>query len=388
MANNLTFDQAAVLMKAVLEQVQGKTAIQTITLDNFVSVGQTLLKAGYDPLLNAISVVLGKTYFSIRPYRSKFDSLYVDEAKWGVYARKLTAVDKDPVNNQEYFPENGAGVDMYAVNKTIILQVNFYGGATYSRDLVIWKNQLDLAFTNPQELANFWSMLYQNLDDMVEQDRETQARMAIVNFIAGKAKGDAANVIHLVQVYNDETGLDLTSETVRQPDNWKNFVLWALAYIKTLSDMMTERSQKFHINVTGKEVMRHTPLERQAVFLLAKEGNAINTRVMSQSYHDEYLNKVDFKTVGYWQSIDTPAGIKAKPTFLKADGSLETAATEFAGDVFGVIFDKEAIVCAIVNEWSAVTPLNARGGYSVRWDHYTCRWMNDFTENGVVLMLD
>lgn len=388
MANNLTFDQAAILMKAVLEQVQGKKSIETITLDNFPSVGQTLLKAGYDPLLNAISVVLGKTYFSIRPYRSKFNSLYVDESKWGIYARKLTTIDKDPVDNNEYFPGDGDSVDMYKADKTYVLQLNFYGGDTYSRSLTIWKNQLDLAFTNPQELVNFWSMLYQNLDDMVEQDRETQARLAIVNFIAGKAKGDAGNVIHLVQVYNDETGLDLTAETVRQPANWKDFVLWALAYIKTLSDMMTERSQKFHINVTGKEVQRHTPLDRQAVYLLSKEGNAINTRVMSQSYHDDYLKKVDFKTVGFWQSIDTPAGIKAKPTFLKPDGSLETSESEFAGDVFGVIFDKEAIVCSVINEWSAVTPMNARGGYSVRWDHYTCRWMNDFTENGVVLMLD
>ena len=388
MANKLTFDQAVVLMKATLDQMKGVTPVEEINSGNFVSVGQTMLQAGYDPLLNAISVVLGKTYFSIRPYKSKFDSLYVDEARWGIYARKLTVVDKDPKNNDEYFPENGAGIDMYAIDKTIVLQLNFYGGDTYSRDLVIWKNQLDLAFTDPQELTRFWSMLYQNLDDMVEQDREAQARLAIINFIAGKAKGDADNVIHLVQVYNDETGLDLTAETVRQPDNWKNFVLWALAYIKTLSDMMAERSQKFHINVDGKPVQRHTPLDRQAVYLLAKEGNAIDTRVMSQSYHDDYLKKVDFKTVGFWQSIDTPARIQAKPTYLKSDGALETAAEAFTGDVFGVIFDKEAIVCALINEWSAVTPMNARGGYSVRWDHYTCRWMNDFTENGVVLMLD
>ena len=388
MANKLTFDQAAVLMKATLDQMKGVTPVAEINSGNFTSVGQTMLQAGYDPLLNAISVVLGKTYFSIRPYKSKFDSLYVDEARWGIYARKLTVVDKDPKANAEYFPENGAGIDMYAIDKTIVLQLNFYGGDTYSRDLVIWKNQLDLAFTDPEELSRFWSMLYQNLDDMVEQDREAQARLAIINFIAGKAKGDADNVIHLVQVYNDETGLDLTAETVRQPDNWKNFVLWALAYIKTLSDMMTERSQKFHINVEGKSVQRHSPLDRQAVYLLAKEGNAIDTRVMSQSYHDDYLKKVDFKTVGFWQSIDTPAAIHAKPTYLKSDGALETAAEAFAGDVFGVIFDKEAVVCALINEWSAVTPMNARGGYSVRWDHYTCRWMNDFTENGVVLMLD
>ena len=42
----------------------------------------------------------------------------------------------------------------------------------------------------------------------------------------------------------------------------------------------------------------------------------------------------------------------------------------------------------MVNKWSATTPLNARGGYSVMWTHYTGRWCNDFTENGLVLLLD
>jgi hypothetical protein len=56
-------------------------------------------------------------------------------------------------------------------------------------------------------------------------------------------------------------------------------------------------------------------------------------------------------------------------------------------NVFGVIFDEEAAGFTQVNEWSASTPFNARGGYSNIFWHFTHRYWNDFTENHVVLLL-
>ena len=55
--------------------------------------------------------------------------------------------------------------------------------------------------------------------------------------------------------------------------------------------------------------------------------------------------------------------------------------------VFGVIFDEEAAGFTEVNEWSASTPFNARGGYSNIFYHFTHRYWNDFTENHIVLLL-
>ena len=389
MANNLSFDQVSTLLNATLEQVRGVEPVGEITLHNFAAVGQTLLKAGYDNLLNAISVVLSDTYFSIRPYGQKFGGLFVDSQQWGGYVRKIQVVDKEAVDNDEYDLQDGPGVDHYAINKPLVLQLNFYGGTTYSRDLPIFKNQLDIAFSSAEELGRFWSMLYQNLDDMVTQDRETQARLAVCNFIGGKIKGDADNVVHLVQRYNDITGKALTDETVHAPENWRDFCLWMFGYIKTLSEQLTERTQKFHINVAGKPISRHTPLDRQKVYLLNTEANMIDTTVMSQAYHDDYLKVVDFETVNFWQGIDTPAAINLKPSYLNgATGEVVNSPDAVTADIFGIIFDEEAIRCTVINEWSQVTPMNARGGYSVRWDHYTVRWMNDFTENAIVLMLD
>lgn len=389
MANSLSFEQVSTLLNATLKQVRGVDPVGEITLDNFAAVGKVALEAGYDHLLHAISVVLSETYFSIRPYQQKFGGLYVDRQKFGNIVRKLQVVDKDATDNEEYLQalEDGAGVDQYAIRKPLVLQLNFYGGNTYSRDLPIFKDQLDVAFSSAEELGRFWSMLYQNLDDLVTQDKETEARLCLINYIAGKIAGDSDNVVYLVDKYNDITGAQLTDETVHNAENWTDFCRWMFGYIKTLSEKLTERSQKYHINVTGKPISRHTPLDRQKVYLLSDEANMIDTTVMSQTYHDNYLNVVDFEKVGFWQSIDSPAAINAKPTYLNASGALVEASTAVTADVFGVIFDEEALGCTVINEWSQTTPMNARGGYSVMWNHYTARWWNDFTENGLVLIL-
>ena len=388
MANELNFDQVSALLNATLKQARGVDPVGEITLGNFAAVGQTLLKSGYDNLLNAISVVLSETYFSIRPYRQKFSGMYVSGQKFGNIVRKLQVVDKSAIDNDEYNLADGAGVDQYKISKPLVLQLNFYGGTTYSRDLPIFKNQLDVAFSNPEELGRFWSMLYQNLDDMVQQDKETEARLCLANFIGGKIAGDPDNVVHLVTKYNDISGRNLTAETVHAPENWTDFVRWMFGYIKTLSEKLTNRTQRYHINIDGKPISRHTPLDRQRVYLLSDEANMIDTTVMSQTYHNDYLKVVDFETVSYWQGVDSPGAINVKPTYLKPDGTLQQAAKAVTADVFGIIWDAEAMGCTVINEWSQVTPMNARGGYAVRWDHYTTRWWNDFTENAIVLMLD
>ena len=42
----------------------------------------------------------------------------------------------------------------------------------------------------------------------------------------------------------------------------------------------------------------------------------------------------------------------------------------------------------VVNEWMNATPLNSAGGYINFWYHFTDRYWNDLTENGVVMILD
>jgi hypothetical protein len=249
-------------------------------------------------------------------------------------------------------------------------------------------------------------MVMQNCTDLLEQARENLARATIVNFLGGKIVGDTANVIHLLTEYNTATGLSLTETTVYAPTNFKPFMQWVYSRIAQLSSLMTERSEMYHINVTNfggtyntetkvssggvdKTVMRHTPVANQKVYLYAPAKFQTEAMVLADTYHDGYLKGADKETINFWQSIKTPDSINVKASYMVATGEIVTPTTAALTDkIFGVLFDDEALGYTLVNQWSSPTPFNAKGGYSNIFFHETARYWNDFTENGIVLLLD
>lgn len=385
--NNMNFKQAATLLNAVHSQVTGKTQIAPADVSEFISVAQKTLQMGYDPVLNAISQVVGRTIFSMRPYNAKFGGIQADSQKWGAITRKLVLADKPLVDNQAFNLVDGQSVDMYAVNKPQALQVNFYGALEYSKSFTIFRSQLDNAFKGPEEFGRFMAMVTQNALDMIEQTKETCARLTIDNFIAGKITANNG-VIHLLTEYNDDVGGSYTAKTIKEAANWKDFVKWVYARIATLTGLMTERSEEYQIKVTGYDINRHTPFENQKVYLFADILNAIDARVLADTYNYKFIEYADVEAVGFWQSIETRDQIQITPTYLQADGTLTTGSAVTQGNIMGVIFDDEALGYTTFNEFSGVTPMNVRGEYWNQYFNYVIRYWNDFTEKGLVLLLD
>lgn len=386
--NTMSFEQASTLLNAVHSMVTGSTALAPTDVSSFISVAQATLQAGYDPVINAISQVVGKTIFSIRPYSARFKGLQMDSQKWGAMTRKIAISDKAFEDNEAYNLVDGSSVDPWIVNKPEVLQLNYYGFDTYSKSFTIFKDQLDNAFKGPEEFGSFMTMVTQNALDMLEQAKESMARLALCNFIAGKI--DATNgVIHLLSEYNTEVSGSFTATTIKDPANFPAFIKWAYARIATLTNMMTERSQMFQIQVTGKELTRHTPFDRQRVYLLNWLLNNIDARVLAETYNYKFLEFADVEPVNFWQSIQSPDEIDILPVVLQNDGTLDSPAAAINQDaVMGVIFDEDAIGMTLQNEEVAVTPYNPRGGYWVEYHKATMRYYNDFSEKGIVLLLD
>lgn len=371
--------------------VKQATGISNTALVNcgFMSVATTALGIAPDTLLNAISQVISRTVFSIRPYNRKFAGLFVDNMKWGNHVRKINIGDKDWEQNVSYDLIDGESVDADIVSKPDILQTNFYGQCVYSRHYTIFRDQLNIALQNEEEFDRFYTMLVQNTMDMIEQCHENTARATIANLIGGKVKGDVNNVIHLVTEYNDVTGLSLDSDTVKKPENFVPFYKWAFSRIKTISGLMTERSLQYHINITGHNIMRHTPVQKQRLYLYTPEMNNVESSVFSSVFNEQYLKMMDYEGVNFWQSIKTPMGINVNARYINASGALTTDATGTAtSNILGVLMDEEAAGVTTYGARTAVTPYNARGEYTNVWWHFNDRYWNDFTENAVVFLLD
>lgn len=386
---NISNFSAISTLNSIITQATGKSDLSMLGNVNFMSVATTALGIAPDALLNAISQVISRTIFSIRPYNRKFAGLFVDNMKWGNHVRKINIGDKDWEANVSYDLTDGASVDADIVSKPDILQTNFYGQCVYSKHYTIFRDQLNIALQNEEEFTRFYTMLVQNTMDMIEQCHENTARATICNLIGGKVKGDTSNVIHLVTEYNGVTGLELDSESVKKPENFVPFYKWAFSRIKTISGLMTERSLQYHINVTGHNIMRHTPVQNQRLYLYTPEMNNVESSVFSSVFNEQYLKMMDYEGVNFWQSIKTPMGISVKARYMIADGTV-TADTTGAetSNIFGILMDEEAAGITTYGARTATTPYNARGEYMNVWWHFNDRYWNDFTENAVVFLLD
>ena len=386
--NTMSFEDASAILNNIRKQVTGETnTIAPLTTADFVSVATTVLQAGYDPVLNAITQMVSRTIFSIRPYNRKFGGIKMDNEQWGAIVRKLSIADKDFDKDVRFELVDGQSEDMYKVNKPNVLQTQFYGMNSFDKLITIFRDQLDNAFSGPNEFGRFMAMVTQNVSDMIEQCHESIARMTIANFIGGKVAA-TNGVIHLLTEYNAETGESLTATTVYAPENFGNFMKWMYARVATLTGLMTERSQEFQINVTGKAINRHTPYQDQKVYLYAPLLNGMDARVKADAFHAEFLDYADVEPVNYWQSIKTPMQIKVTASYMGTDGSIVTADAATIDKIAGVIFDREALGYTTVHRWSATSPFNIVGGYWNQNYVFDERWYNDFTEKGLVLLLD
>lgn len=385
--NTMSLEDASAILNNIRTQVTGEDPITMLTTADFVSCGTTLLQAGLDPVLNALMVSVTKVVFSIRPYNRKFGGLKVDAETWGAIVRKLAVVDKPIESNEEFNLVDGQSIDHYVVNKPEILELKFYGQDTFAKSYTVFKDQLNSAFNSVGQFSSFLSMVVQNVSDMIEQTFETISRMIIANFVGGK-KAANNGIIHALTEYNTETGQSLTATTVFAPANFSDFMKWLYARIATLTSLMTERSQEFQIQVTGKELTRHTPFADQKVYLYAKLLNDMNARVLADAYNYDFIKFSDVEAVNYWQSIKSPMSIDVTPNYLGTDGLVKTGAEQNITNLIGVIFDREALGYTVMNEWSATTPLNASGGYWNTFFHYLMKWWVDYSEKGIVILLD
>ena len=404
MPSAFTIEQASTVLNNVYEQVTGKQLTAVTNTADFVSTANALLLTGRDPVLNALSQMWSRTIFAYRDYRAPFNTLEMDIDRYGNAVRKLSPVAREMQDDEAFiypvaydsvnYPLNpygdGVSVDMWEIAKQKVQQMNFYGTAVYQQKYTIFKDQFDNAFSSADEFGRFNAMMMTERNNEKEQYKEAVGRGLQLNFIGALIdENNTDRVIHLLTEYNTVTGQSLTAQTVMQSVNYVPFIRWAWARIKTLVRLMGTRSGRFQTIVNNEPVLRFTRPENMRIALLASAYDQIETMVMSDTYHDDYLKGVTFESVDFWQSIDSPDAINVTPVYTDTTGQVKTAGSAVSQTgVFGILHDRDALGFSMVNSWSAVTPLNIDGGYWNESYHARIKTIQDNTEKAVVLLLD
>lgn len=399
--NTLTFQQSSAVLNDLVKQATGRSAVINTEAD-FVSVAQTALTLGKDVIFNQLSNVLARTIFSIRPYSATMRGLQKDLPQWGAYMRKFNIVASDWKDDDAYkYPVtfdaaqtgnpsgNGLSVDHWIINKRDFIQTNFLGQSVFADHYTVFEDQLETAFRNSGEFGQFLSMITTDMSNKVELARENMSRGLVANFIGGLlAENNANRVIHLLTEYNALTGLSLTATTVYQPENYGPFMKWVYARIAAVASLFREMSTRFQTTIDSKPVPKHTPYNRQKMYMLGQDRYQLDARVLADTFHDNYLRYADVETLNFWQGIDVPDKVMVTPTYTNTSGVATTGSAVTQTGVFALLFDEDAMGWAMIHEKVIPTPINARGEYRNLWYHMRLRCFSDNTEKGVVFLLD
>lgn len=396
MANDYTFNQIATILNAIVQQAQGRaenTGHVPVNTSEFVSIANTAIQTvGLDPIMQSVTQMINRTIFAHRKYDRKFKVLENSDIAYGNAVRKITPLFTDSAETQPMYdsqPADGQSTDQWTIKRPKAIQTIIAGAEQYEVQApTVFADQLKSAFRGPDELMQFLAAQTGEVQNDIEQQAEQLARNTVANFIGNIVLRAGDNHVHLLTEYNAQTGLSLTATTVYQPGNFEGFVKWMYARMNQISDRMTNRSVNYHSTIGNAVILRHTPKRDQRLLLYSPIMRQIETMALSGIYHNDLLSVAEHESVDFWQDFDYPDRVDVTPSILNTTGVPAVGSAVNQTAIVGVLYDRDAMGTNIFNESVDVTPLNSKGRYYNTFHHFTKRYWNDITENGILFTLD
>ena len=415
MARTLTPVDCYALINAIAKEATGQeSTLQAIDSSSFVSVGESILRTGTENTLNALSMVLGRTFMAVRPYEAKLrifnalnNGLYANRMrKISFYSRNAQASGAFNTNlytNHAMGYDNGTNsgnstASMWQQNAPVPMELNFGGSSVWDDSTTIYEWQLQQAFRSEDNFAAFMAGVLTEKGNDIESQKEAFNRMTLLNYMGGlydmTLGGVATMAVDLVAAYNTEFSTTHT-RTDLLTTYYKEFLEFVIAYLKKTSNLLTNRSKKNHwspaktLDGVSYSLLRHTPKSKQRLIMYRPFWIDAEARVLPEIFNDEYLKAPQYEGVDFWQNELHPASINITPAVPNAaDPTAQIQGTPVVLEyVLGVLYDEDALMVDYQFEASFSTPVEARKGYRNIFWHFRKNAINDFTENGILFYL-
>ena len=413
MARSLTPNDCYALMNLIVKEAIGAdSTIQVVDSSSFVSAGETVLATGTENVLNAISLVIGRTLMAVRPYSAKLG--IVNTLNTGLYSDRLRkisfydgAAQASGAWNTDLYTNLYQGYDgesdnsnasvggQYEQNLSVPLEINFAGSSVWDFNITIPSVQLQTAFRSESEFSAFMSgMLTKHAND-IEKTKEAFNRMAVLNKIAGTYAMDSSmpgSVVNLTEGFNTRYGTAYSSQDLLTTYS-KEFMAYFVEVFKLTSKKLTEDTTNFHWTPThgSLTLSRHTPYSKQKVLLYEPYLLQAKTQVLPEIFNPEYLDiKTQYEGVLYWQNWNDPSAIKVIPAIPNVSDPSEQTKPSDPVDlpiVIGMIWDEDGLMTDYQFEGSTTTPEHARKRYRNIWLHLKKNVIMDNTENTVIFIM-
>lgn len=417
MARTITpTDAHAIVNLMIKEAIGADSTIQAVDTSSFVSAGETLMSLGHENVLNVLSLVLGRTFVAVRPYKAKLQ--IINTLNSGLFTsrwRKISYYDDDmsaagPWNTDLYTnlyegfnaettnpdgqgdPQSVGG--MYEMHFKIPVEMWFGGASVWDYFYTVSSVALQTAFRNEEEFGKFISGLLTKAGNDIEKGKEAFNRMAILNKIAGVYDMSASmpgSVVNLTKAFNDKYGTSYTSEQLRTTYQ-KEFLSFFVETFKMTSKMLREDSTMFHWTPSAtKTLSRHTSAADQRVLLYEPLFISAEANVLPEIFNPQYLDiNTQYEGLLYWQNLNDPAAIKVTPAIPDVSDPTEQKKGNAVSIpyVVGMIMDRDALMVDYQFDGANTTPEHPRKRIRNTFYHFMRNICDDYTENTVIFIME
>ena len=420
MARRLAPKDCYALMNALVKEAIGASStIQAVDTSSFVSAGESVLSSGTENVLNALAMVVGRRMVAVRPYNAPLR--LINAIDTGVYSDRIL---KDSFYSRWAQPSGAFNTDLFTnlaqgftageniggtppaaqstksqweQNLPIPMEFNFAGRNTWQDCSTIPEIQLQQAFRSEADFSDFVTGYMMERANDLESQKEAYNRMTLLNYMAGIYDLSAdmpGSVVNLTAAFNTEFGTSYTAAQL-MTTYLKEFMEFFTARVKIDSDRMTNRSVNYHwspakqIDGVDYYLLRHTPKEKQKLFLYAPIFAKVQSYVFPEIFNPQYLRIENYEGVNFWQNENAPMAIEVTPAIPDTSSpASQTAGAKVALDnVLGVLFDEDALMIDYQLDTALSTPVEARKHYRNVWYTYAKNSICDFTEKGILYYL-
>lgn len=403
MANILTpTDVYAIVNSMAAEMYGANNTLTAFNTSTFATVGEAMLRTGYENTVGALSAVIGKTLVAIRPYKGKLKMIMRIPDEFGLITRKIRyyATKLEPstdfntdINGTQIV--DGASIDPWEITKVYPLEINFAGLKVKQKNYTVFRYQLKQSFRDENSFAAFFSGMLKRIANDIEVEMDAENRLQLINAIGATYNtGTARQKVNLVTEFNSFYGTSYTAAQLLSTyfdDLMKFFVM----RLKGDMELMAEENDLFHIyparNDDGGNALvlpAHTPPEARRLIMYAPRVRQAEATIFPSLFDSSYLKLENYTGVEYWQNPNVPEAISVTPNQLDTSTGQSANGNAVALDhVFAVLFDRDALVTSVHVEDVLTSPVNNKGSYYNVTYHWGKDYQYDACENFVIYYL-
>lgn len=400
MANTFTPIDVYAIVNEVCYQATGRQDLRAVDTSTFLSVGAVLTATQYqqENTLNAIGLVLSKTIYGVRPYRSSLDILRADEQRWGAVVRKINPLDMDAEESQDYNTDlnpnqlaDGESIDMFKIKSLKVIELDFWGTKKLQTHITRYRDQLAGAFQSEGDFMRFIDAIMTEFYNSIERRNEARTRAVVLNAIAGTYAMSATTpscVVDVVAGFNAKKGTSYTRDVLIN-QHAEEFLKYFVGTIKKYGKRLRDSTALYHANLTGKPAfLRHTPENLARLIMYEPYFIDAETEVMPTVFNPDKLAIGDYQGVNFWQDPLQPEKVSvAKANIVNvADGTSVDSDAVALDCVLGMLYDVEFMGVFPQFEYQSVTPFNSAGGYWNLYYHWRFNNWTDYSENHVLFI--